>query len=618
MIIKHDINSIELKKDISEDLNAQIMPSFLLTNKAGSYTSMNTAYYGEPQSKYNGVFFFPKKLNMMRVIENINPLDSGKIVQVNNYGNMIKRERENLKEAFAMPAHFSALAYKTEKRAVIELILDVRYSYDSRNFGKEYKIYEEDGLIIIEFTKKTDNREDDSHDVSEYKMYVAIATDHKGLFKKRVANDYHIIDKWFERKYPFDSSRQESGSMWVYHALNLSMHKAIFAFSGNKQHAIKEAEHLIKHFDYLFRPREIQTKISLSKIHDEEIRTAYVLAKNSLEHLVVANKKVFAGLPWFFQFWSRDMAISAKALMLEGKNYEAKKILLELIDNISPNGRIPNRIPSTELGSADGVGWTFKRIRELENLNKWLLSSKEKKHIKARLNHSIELLKSHCTKDNLDINLPDETWMDTLQGDGRSGARIEIQALRLQMYNYLADIDNNSEYLKLENELKKTVRRNFWNGNILRDGKDDSTIRPNIFLAYYIYDDLLTKDEWKKTFDTCLARLWCEFGGLSTIDKKDSRFQPEYTGKDNKSYHNGDSWFFVNNIAAIAMLEIDSSRYHEKIESILQAGAREILWQGALGHQAELTSASELRSQGCWSQAWSAATFIELVHKRYG
>jgi glycogen debranching enzyme len=90
-------------------------------------------------------------------------------------------------------------------------------------------------------------------------------------------------------------------------------------------------------------------------------------------------------------------------------------------------------------------------------------------------------------------------------------------------------------------------------------------------------------------------------------------FVDHYTGRNNSSYHRGDSWFFINNIAAICMLRTDKVKFRKYIDSIVDAGAREILWSGAAGHAAEISDANHLSSQGCFSQAWSNATFIELM-----
>ena len=216
------------------------------------------------------------------------------------------------------------------------------------------------------------------------------------------------------------------------------------------------------------------------------------------------------------------------------------------------------------------------------------------------------------------INGPQETWMDTVWGnDTRSGARIEIQALRLSMYRLAYELSGKDEFKELEQKLKEKVREKFWNGNILADGLDDWTIRPNLFIAAYIYPELLSKDEWSKCFETALPKLWLEWGGLATIDKDNPLFCDNYTGENHQSYHRGDSWFWINNLAAIVMARVDRKLFGNYIDQILDASANDILYQGFIGHHSELSSASEQKSEGCLCQAWSSAMFVELMHELY-
>ncbi|MBW2991816.1 hypothetical protein KY345_01180, partial [Candidatus Woesearchaeota archaeon] len=161
------------------------------------------------------------------------------------------------------------------------------------------------------------------------------------------------------------------------------------------------------------------------------------------------------------------------------------------------------------------------------------------------------------------------------------------------------------------------VYKNFWNMKYLDDGKDDFTVRPNIFLAAYAYPDILRKEKWLQCFKYIIPELWLDWGGFSTIEKGHKLFTPEYTGEDNKSYHRGDSWFWINNYAAIALNRLGDSKLKPKIDKIIEASCEEILWKGIIGCHGELSSAKELRSEGCWSQLWSNASFIELVNEIY-
>ena len=319
---------------------------------------------------------------------------------------------------------------------------------------------------------------------------------------------------------------------------------------------------------------------------------------------------IYAGLPWFFQFWARDEAISLKAVSLIGKNLTAKKTILRLMNTIQSDGNIPNRIPPTDLGCADAVGWTFKRASQL--MTNFL--PLEKKLIKRKLYQSINSLLKNHTEDNLAMNGPQETWMDTVyQDDYRNGARIEIQAMRLQMYQLMYKLSNQKIYRDLELRLKKRVRDLFWNDKYLADGLGDWTIRPNLFIAYYVYPQLLSKEEWKTCFKFVLKHLWLDWGGLSTIEKHHPLFHENYSGEVPESYHRGDSWFWINNLAAICLYKVDKKYFKNYIGKIIKASLKEMLELGTIGCSAELSSSNELKSQGCLSQAWSSAMFIELL-----
>ena len=65
------------------------------------------------------------------------------------------------------------------------------------------------------------------------------------------------------------------------------------------------------------------------------------------------------------------------------------------------------------------------------------------------------------------------------------------------------------------------------------------------------------------------------------------------------------------------MHRLNKTKYAKYIKKILAASTQEILAMGAIGYAAELSSAKELKSQGCFAQAWSIALFIELIDELY-
>ncbi|MBU1204761.1 MAG: hypothetical protein KKE93_02540 [Nanoarchaeota archaeon] len=598
--IVHSLNNHKIESKSTKDNR------FLITNKKGGYFCLAN----KNKSRYDGLFFFDEKMH--KVIESLHIIDSTKASKVINKFYEIKRECGSVTETFFMPHHYDSLVYEITKPSTIEIVLDARESYDQRQWGRFYSIWQEGDKIIVKFVKKTDAREDSSDAKEEYSLFSVLKFE--GMFKK--------VEEWEKIHYEFDKKRNSMPyERYVFSALTLKTDKVVLSFSKNKEKAKKEADYVFRNIERLKKKQRdyyeslLKTK---NKLKGDSL-IAYLCALNSLDSLVVNDKGIFAGLPWFFQFWTRDEAVSLKALILQGNFNLAKNILFRHLKSVLHDGKLIIK-PDSLLRSADSAGWISKRAEDLiyilksKKILKNNLTKKEIKKIEERIGHSLDFMIKYHTREHLVFNNAKETWMDSLQ---RDGFRIEIQAMQLSMYKLMYELTNNRIYQELESDLKKEVRKKFWNKKYLADGLDDFTIRPNIFIAAYIYPELLAKKEWIICFDNILKHLWNNWGGLSTIDKKSLLFRPEHTGENNESYHNGDSWFWINNLAAIVLYRLDKKRYKKYIDKILEASTKEILWQGAIGHHSELSSSKELRSEGCLAQAWSAAMYIELINEIY-
>ena len=653
MQLIHNLGILTVKKYIEENAG------FLLTNKNGSYCS----FFSNPSSRFQGLFFFDESsMKMYKFIESIEIKDSGNVTRLKNGFYFAERIKVNVSESFLMPKGFSSLIYEIDSSREIDLLLDCKNSYDNREWGRNYEIFEENDCIIVRFTKKTDKREDKSDGDEEFVLYLAIKSDGSMISRN---------DSWVERHYYDDEQRNSVPfARYVYNALKLKGSKFVFSMSKNKNESLKECNFVFSSLQELKRKEkenffEMLKNESVKKILSKEnvemnIKVAYINAVNSLDKLCVKGKKcsgIFAGLPWFFQFWARDSLVSLKSVCKLDKAF-AEKILFAYLPKIDKNGRLDNLIgqhDSLKLGCADAHGWLFLRCGDLINdinkskeaiksintsikfikENKNWKSSRIKEYVKRcqqtinkkenvyhkifydienSLEKSVHRLIKYRTTNNLEVSYALETWMDTnFDGDDRDGARIEIQALRLQMYKIMHELALNHRHKTLENLLKIKIREKFWNGQVLADGLDDFTIRPNIFLAAYAYPELLAKEEWEACFENSLNSLWLDWGGLSTIDKNNPLFTNESTGENIKSYHRGDSWFWINNLAAITLSRINKEKFKKNISTIIEASTEEILWKGCIGCHSELSSAKELSSKGCFNQAWSNAMFIELV-----
>jgi len=589
--ISHILNNQCLSKDISEEVG------FLLSNRYGGFINLGIS------SRYQGLFF---RLNgqVIKVLDDI--MVKGPIDEIQNTLNTICRRRQLIVEKFQMPKGKNVLVYKLNKKKEINLLFDVKKPYDNRIWGRIYKIHKKDNCVIVEFEKRTDSREDSDSNTKEFKIYTVIHCPDSNV---------QIIDNWIKKQYNFDAQRGSSPSeRYVNNCLRITSKHLVIASSYSLDEAIFLAKSSTTLLSNIVNPTFKNKRIFLAREN----------AMNALHNLLVYNSDVtmYAGLPWFFQHWSRDTLISIKSLILN-KNYRVvKSILLSLTSNIGSDGLLPNRYPHTNTKSSDSIGWLFKGWHDYidalrkDNLLSKYFKKKELMNIIKLLEESINKIFQKYTRNSLIYCFPQSTWMDTSIGDTtREGFRIEIQALTMFMYDFLYQLTDNKIYYEMLQKIKKKTKQIFWTGSYLRDGSTDSTIRPNIFIAAYIYPDLLSKDQWTTCFDTVLPKLWLPWGGLSTIDISSSKYKKCNTGEDPSSYHNGDSWYWINNLVALVLYKFNKKKYKAYIEKIIKASTEDILFKGYIGCHSELSSASIQLPQGCLNQAWSNAFFYELAYQ---
>jgi len=585
MRLSHTLGKTVVSKDSKNG-------SFLLTNRNGSYCYFSAT----PESRYQGVFFKDDS-RIFRVIENIS-IGEEKIHAVDNRLWAVERIRDKgVKETFVMPNNLNAFLYELTKKQEITLTLDIRESYNTEEFGRDYEITQEKGFMIVSFPKDG--------------VYLVVKTDSK----------VEVISKWVERNYKLDEKRKSPPfNWWVYDALKFNGKKLVCAFGSDKEIAVSVAEKVyaesssIKDQEKKFfsKYNDAKTKKAIKRF-GKEAGIAYACARASLEGLATTDPGIYAGLPWFFQYWARDEALSLKPFINIKNSDIAKTILLEHLERMGSNGRLQNHRneqgnSADSMVSADAAGIVYMRLAELIKQNR--LDNNETEKVKTVLEKTIKNLLMHRTEGFFDFNGQKETWMDTI---ARDGVRIEIQALRLLMYKLVFKLTKEKQYKYLEEKLAKAVKQRFLHGKILYDGIGDITARPNVFLAAYIYPEMFTKNQWKNVFNHSLNHLWLDWGGLSTIDTESREFTGKDSGQEIKAYHNGDSWYWINNLAGVVLSSIDKRGFNSKTKEILEASTNDILWQGAMGHHSEVSSALKQEAAGCVAQAWSNAFFIELV-----
>ena len=663
MIVTHKIKRDKISKNIFNTVDRNL--SMCLINQRGHFFAISVVPTDQ-LTNMEGWFNIIETNNgnsyaMYKSIDNIY-INKTVTEIINNFTN-IERHSSDTVEKFTLAKN--GLMYEVDSYSeYVYVDLDFREMFDTNDQGRIYSIYKKDDLIIVEYTKFRDH----SLSIVDKKAYLVI----KG------ANDYELVNTWSPKFYHYDLARKNNANFFVFNALKIPCRKNLklyFTFSEDKEIAIQKVDDIFENNEKIdgvynnYIDNVLSVKNGLQEIAGTETAFAYTNSVHAIDNLSmqlpINHRRItgmWAGLPWFHQYWSRDELVSVMSLMLEHRYDYSKELLMKYLLEIMTDGRLSNRYPAANLGTADSIGWLFKRLQDFlflcerrNNFNNYFTLF-DLNLISERLKFSIKMLLKNHSKDGLILNGKQETWIDTFNNesydkDYREGTRIEIQALFLNMLklmnmldNYLANkyVKKNDKMVKivrselnavvLEETTRKLVRDKFFktvDGKMyLNDGYDcplDTVVRPNIFLAYYIYPDLLTSGEWIQVFDNSLPKLWCDWdmgegvkgGGLSTIDKIHPLYQPYYTGIDNKSYHRGDSWFWINNLAAVAMYRLDKEKYKDYIFKIINSSSQDILYWGFIGYSAELASSGWFKSGGCLCQTWSIATFIELMHEVY-
>ncbi len=472
----------------------------------------------------------------------------------------------------------------------ITLELDFRRQNETPEEGRIYDIKEEKNIIIIEYKKYNNN----SLKEIEYKKYLAI----KGI------KEYNKIMSWEEKFFSRDKERNSKPySQWVYKALKFHIHgnsELIFAEGTTKNEAVRKANSNIKIL-----------KAALNA-HSKKLITknkALTQAIKTLDSLTIRENppKILAGMPWFNQDWRRDEAISSIAYHVMGNSKLTKQILLKYVKGI---GKFETK-PGSDRKSCDARLIAYTNILKLlkENVK---FTKHELKQIYTNVIKNLHHIQEKETRNSLYYNETGETWMDSISRKGRT---IEMQSLLLatiELAYYLTKMlneDHASKYEKLLELTKKKVKKEFGKKGINWDSIEGTECTCNIFLAHYYYPGLYTKKEWEKLFDKALDELWIYWGGISTLSTNSKNFQRKHTGEDPLSYHQGDSWFFINNITALSMKQVNKKKYSKYINKIIKATTK-VLEDSC----PEVSSAEELEQEGSWLQAWTASTYIELTY----
>lgn len=293
-----------------------------------------------------------------------------------------------------------------------------------------------------------------------------------------------------------------------------------------------------------------------------------------------------AGLPWFPQRWFRDELISLLFLNFDFVKEKIFDYYLTHLESIWQFNKEENTILSAD---------TLPLL--IVNLNKEKIK-KEKNKLLEFLDKWVKLFKIY--ENDLP---PKSTWMDTLE---------KKRALEIDFLYYLSLIR-----LDLLNEAKK-FKIYIKNKIYSKKYPEEEFLTPNLFFCYFLDKNFFEQEEWETIFDNLIKNNYLDWGGFSSLSITHPNFQKNYTGEDPTSYHQGDSWFWLNNLAYYVLKDLNKVKYKFYIKKLKNAAIKNLLKMGAPGYMSELSSAEKLTYEGSPIQLWSLSSLYYNLKRKDG
>lgn len=380
---------------------------------------------------------------------------------------------------------------------------------------------------------------------------------------------------------------------------------------------------------------------------DAKVNLAIPWLTATLNQLVTnqQGKGIYAGLPWFNQYWGRDMFISFVGTCLVSGDYQtAKEILISFakFQNLDTSskfyGRIPNRAQPTDIiyNTADGTPRFVISIYDyLRYTADYSILNQLYDNVKIAILGNIK----HWVDDNGFITHDDaDTWMDAKK-DGkipfspRGIAANDIQALWYDMLSaaqFFANYKNDTDFANLCVNYKEKIKANFIKyyysddykylaDRLDSNYKQDWKFRPNQLFALDLLSDTIIKANITRL---CWERLTYPWG-VASLWQEDPDFHP-YHHCDwyffDEAYHNGIVWLWLNGIMMQRMIEYGQYNTAYKLFDNMNYQA---IVQGAVGSLAENADAlpregkNWAKRSGTFLQAWSNAEHLRIWYQYF-
>lgn len=368
----------------------------------------------------------------------------------------------------------------------------------------------------------------------------------------------------------------------------------------------------------------------------------------TLDQLIVGPpyEGMYAGLPWFNDYWGRDMFVSfAGACLVNGQFETARQLLVSFAQLQQTNpasrdyGRIPNRARPNDriFNSADGTPRFVIAIRDYVAYSGDTSIIRElfpavKRSIEGSLTYWID---QHGYLRHEDA----DTWMDArIKGktpySPRGDRANDLQYLwveQLQNAAWMAGLmkaeDLQKAWLNQANRVVarfetdfKLKKQGYLADHLNSDGSQDTQLRPNQLFALPLVQDPAAKRQILKIVWQALTYPW----GVASLTQQDPDFHPyhehwNYYHKD-AAYHNGTVWLWLNGIAMQRMIEAGQG---DPAWQLFQHTNRQALMENAVGSLSENADAlprpgrTTGKPSGTFLQAWSNAEQLRVWYQYF-
>ncbi|NLR94131.1 amylo-alpha-1,6-glucosidase [Flammeovirga agarivorans] len=397
------------------------------------------------------------------------------------------------------------------------------------------------------------------------------------------------------------------------------------------------------------RMTSLVTSNTYVKTDDAHFDKALMWLTLTMDELVTHQRGygIYAGIPWFNEYWGRDTFISMPGgTLVLGETEVAKKILLSFSEvqdtkrNSKYYGRIPNivKMESLNYHTTDG---TPRFIGQMLDYIKYSGDNELIKTIYPTVKRSVDgAIKNWVNKKGYLTHEDADTWMDARREPDhqpyspRGSFANDIQALWYQQLNaaaYFAKVTNHKSDSERWSKLAEKMRANFNHDffdkehsymadRIDHDDKPDFQFRPNqLFAMDFMTDDVakmkLTREIWEH-----LVYPW----GVASLSQEDPNFHPyhlawEHYHKD-AAYHNGTIWQWNNGFAMQRMIESGQPDIAFQLFENMNAQSLDM---GAVGSMNENADAFPHKGEtypkltGTYMQAWSNAEQLRVWYQYF-